>query len=221
MNRIGRYALVWVAAGPRRVLTSRESRLLSPASAHEILKQATADLHREVEAGFSALDLTVCGDYRRFLAAHALVIPAAERRLEENGIESLLPDWPERTRRRALAADLARLGAPPTDTPVNSEPLSPAGLLGESYVLEGSRLGAQVVLRMVTGSADPVIRETTSFLRHGSGERLWPLFLQKLNESVTDEAAIGEAVAAARGVFERFLEAQEVLLHREALVAGA
>src|SRR3569833_1520653 len=37
------------------------------------------------------------------------------------------------------------------------------------YVLEGSRLGARCLVRLVTRSSDPLVREATAYLRHGEG----------------------------------------------------
>src|SRR5262245_32318182 len=42
-----------------------------------------------------------------------------------------------------------------------------AGVLGTMYVLEGSRLGAQVLLKSVMRSSDAVATAATAYLSHG------------------------------------------------------
>jgi heme oxygenase len=80
-------------------------------------------------------------------------------------------------------------------------------VLGVMYVLEGSRLGAKYLLRAIDAGSDPQIAAATRYLRHGVGLRLWPNFLQTLeNQPVTpqDEAAI---IAGAHLAFALFAEA--------------
>jgi hypothetical protein len=48
------------------------------------------------------------------------------------------------------------------------------------YVLEGSRLGAQVLLQAVAGSSDAAVTAATAYLRHGAGRHLWQSFLALL-----------------------------------------
>ncbi len=72
------------------------------------------------------------------------------------------------------------------------------GAPGLLYVLEGSRLGGQVLLRQVLASPDPMVRGNARFLRHGEGLRLWSGFVawlaaRPMSES---EAAIQGALAA-------------------------
>lgn len=188
--------------------------------AHETLKAATADLHRAVEKGFSPLDLARPADYRQFLAAHALVIPPVEEALEDAGIAALLRDWPTRTRRDALRKDLAILGLEMPKAGPGPDLPTAASMLGAAYVLEGSRLGAQVITRMIGQNSDPKVMEATHFLKHGTGARLWPSFLAILNENVTGQAAIGEAQNSARRVFSLFLRTQRAAQGETAFATG-
>jgi heme oxygenase len=191
-----------------------------PFAAHQALKDATASLHRDVEDGFSSLDLTACGPYRQFLAVHALVIPAVEQALEAGGIARLLPDWRQRARRQALRDDLAILGWDGPERLPEFRFSGTAALLGAAYVLEGSRLGAQVVLRTIAQGTDAKVQEATHFLRHGEGLRLWPIFCPVLDREVTGNEPISEAGIAARRVFSSFLQAQQELLGDQALATG-
>ena len=71
--------------------------------------------------------------------------------------------------------------------------------------MEGSRLGASVILRKVQVSAVSEIRAATRFLNHGLGENHWNSFKIALTQIDADPEAIAVACAGARGAFERFL----------------
>jgi heme oxygenase len=170
------------------------------------LKEATAAAHQDLDAQFATFDLTACKGYRRFLEASAAALLPLEAALERAGVARLFPDWPERSRRDAITADLARLGG--TVRPMEEvTPLSRNAVFGTMYVLEGSRLGARYLLRRIAASDDPLLAEARAYLGHGAGRPLWPSFLARLErEPVTgdDEA---EAIAGARQAFAMFAEA--------------
>lgn len=169
----------------------------------ERMRDATAAAHRELDAQLSSFDLTVFHGYRRFLQASAGALLPLEAALVEAGVAKLLPDWPERARSHAIAADLARLGRDAQAT-VFVSPMTPSGVLGTMYVLEGSRLGAKFLLKTVADAADPRIGEATAYLSHGAGKRLWQSFLSKLaSEDTCDEDEAIEAARAAFAAFER------------------
>ncbi|KYG98242.1 heme oxygenase [Bradyrhizobium sp. DOA1] len=169
----------------------------------ERLRDTTAAAHRELDAQLSSFDLTVVAGYRRFLQASAGALLPLEAALVEAGVASMFPDWPERSRSAAIAADLGRLGSAAQPT-VSVPPLTPGGMLGTMYVLEGSRLGAKFLLKEVADAADPRITEATSYLSHGAGKRLWQSLLSKLqSEEVSDEDEVIEAARAAFAAFER------------------
>lgn len=160
-----------------------------------------------------SLELRDKADYERFLAAQAAVIVPLEEWLTDHGVRTVLPDWPTRQRAEAITEDLAGLGSEPgrgapltarIDLAFSSVP----ALLGIAYVLEGSRLGAQYLSRIVAASPDEAVRNNMHFLEHGTGQRLWPTFLQTLETWVNDPAAIEEAIRGARATFDLFLAAQ-------------
>jgi heme oxygenase len=172
------------------------------------LKQATAGQHAALDQGFGALDLKNRNDYRRFLAAQAAVMAPLEDWLTRHDIGRLLPDWPRRMRAPPLAADLAGLDATTERHDIVLGAPSAAAMLGVAYVLEGSRLGARFLSRIVARSRDEAVRANTRFLDHGAGLPLWPSFLATLETSVTDEGAAEEATRGARQTFAHFLAAQ-------------
>src|ERR1700761_420108 len=173
------------------------------ASAREYLKLSTRDLHSRLDAAAGVMRLETYPGYGDFLAAHAAALIPLEAALEKGGIDRLLPDWALRRRSAALSDDLADLGlscealAAPTFR-------SEAGLLGAAYVLEGSRLGARVVLGRV-GAESP-----TRYPSHGEGMRFWPNFLAVLERSAEVRRAPHHAVAAARAAFTLFISATPV-----------
>lgn len=169
----------------------------------DLLRSATAELHGRLDARFRALDLTVKADYLRFLAAQAAAVVPIEHALELAGVAKLVPDWDRRSRRAAILADLAILGQAmiPTETPAPAV-TSPAGIFGTLYVLEGSRLGGEVLLRRMLATAGPELCAATRFLSHGRGERLWGSFLAMLAKRPVGEN--GQLVRAAAGAFALF-----------------
>lgn len=174
----------------------------------ERLRTATAAAHARLDLRLGALDLTALPDYRRFLEVSAAGVLPLETKLEQSGVAEIIPDWPQRSRRGALLDDLAniagRVPAPPASITPESDVLDRGGMLGTLYVLEGSRLGAQVLLRRIKRSPDPLVAGTTAYLRHGSDRRLWPSFLEMLKahgDALDDDSS---AIAAARRAFATF-----------------
>ena len=180
----------------------------APISVRHHLRNATADLHAALDGGFGALDLKKRSDYRQFLAAQAAVWEPLEAWLTRHDIGRVLPDWPRRRRASALAADLAALGGvADVHDIVMGTPSLPA-MLGVTYVLEGSRLGARYLSRIIADSDDAAVRTNTRFLHHGVGLPLWPSFLETLEAHVTDADGVDEAARGARQAFAHFLTAQ-------------
>src|SRR5262249_13922791 len=143
------------------------------------LRQSTSDAHARLDAQFGGLDLRQRSDYRRFLEASVAALLPLEAALVEAGVEQVFPDWPLRSRRRAILDDLDRVGGVVRLLAIPPAP-NFGQLLGTMYVLEGSRLGAQVLLKAVSQSSDPVVASATAYLSHGMGQHLWQSFLVML-----------------------------------------
>jgi heme oxygenase len=120
----------------------------------------------------------------------------------------LPPDWPARRRTDAILADLAALGRPLPPASASPQPPAQAEAAGLLYVLEGSRLGGQLLLRRALASSDARVRDNTRFLRHGEGQRLWPSFAAWLAARPPAEA--GGAVVGALRAFSVFEAAQGI-----------
>jgi heme oxygenase len=162
------------------------------------LRNATAESHDAVDAVFSAFALDDAEGYRRFLRAQAAAFLPVESALEGAGIARLVPDWPERRRAALLHADLEELGENPPDA-IAAPPIDDAAsALGAAYVLEGSRMGGQLLRRMLPESMPA--RFLSAPMQPGSWRRLTDL----LDESLHLPGDMVTAVASARAVFACF-----------------
>lgn len=171
------------------------------------LKEATEPAHRRLDKEFAALDLARREHYRAFLTASAAALLPLETLIEAAGIKKLLGDWPVRSRRHALLNDLAGVAAPVVSLRLPHYEFETASLFGIVYVLEGSRIGARVLLRCVLASNDPIVKENVRYLQHGVSEQLWQSFLMRL-ESVPDVSHnIRRSVEGALFAFSAFEQA--------------
>jgi heme oxygenase len=164
----------------------------------EILREGTVDCHARVDRLMGCFDLSNRADYTEFLTIHGRIVPPIERWLEGNGVCAELPDWGERQRTSALYHDIGKLGlTPPRELSCVFENTasSRAGIL---YVIEGSRLGASLLVRRMT---DAGAEFPTSFLTHGSGRSLWPTFVAWLNRQKFDPVDTERGLKAAQDVF--------------------
>lgn len=180
-------------------------------SARFTLRDATADAHQAVEAGFNRLDLRRIDDYRTFLSNLAAAFVPLERALEAAGIDRFLPDWPQRRRRDLLTQDLADLGATVAPLTIPLLPNDAPALLGTAYVLEGSRLGGRAILSGLRSDTDPGVRAATRFLTpEPDNSRLWTSLLSALDRHLPDNATRNRAADAANVAFACFGRAQQV-----------
>jgi heme oxygenase (biliverdin-IX-beta and delta-forming) len=171
-----------------------------------LLKEATADAHRDLDARLTGLDLASLDGYRRFLEANAAALWPVEDALEAAGVADMFADWPQRARRAAMSADLARVGGELRPLPAMPG-LNRNGVFGALYVLEGSRLGAKYLLRGVAAAADPVVAAATAYLSHGAGQHFWQTYLTALEQEPATASDATEIVAAANSAFAMFAEA--------------
>jgi len=171
------------------------------------LKAATATAHHALDERLSGFDLTTTAHYRRFLQASAAALLPLETALEQAGVGKLVDDWAQRRRTPAITADLADLSGMVAPMRLTSRSLDRSFVFGTLYVLEGSRLGAAYLLRIVAAAADPRVRRATRYLRHGAGQGLWPSFLARL--AVEPVTAEGEdaMIESARGAFAMLVTA--------------
>jgi heme oxygenase len=165
------------------------------------LRGATDHLHRDLDRIAASFNLGDAAHYRRFLQANAATLIAIEQLLENAGVEQLLSDWRDRSRRAAILADLHSLQSDVQPLALRRTAPTPAEVFGILYVLEGSRLGARVQLDQVEASADENVRNASSYLSHGhpgEGSSLWRSFLEQLE---THEAADDQTQTVSGAVY--------------------
>lgn len=176
------------------------SRPSAPGIRHS-LRAATAQAHERLDACAQRVNLADRESYGRFLQAQSGPVMALEAALQDFGVARLLPDWPLRSRTSALHYDLEYLTLRPGSCRA-VRLTSAAEAFGTLYVLEGSRLGARVLLRQILAAA-PDIRPATRFLSHGSDQKLWTTFLQIL-EAKVGVNDLGGCIQGAHGTFAVF-----------------
>ena len=196
------------SAGAPTEFSTNPARCIGPpvAGLRDRLRNATAAAHARLDAQLVTLSLGELPDYRRFLELSAAALLPLETALIDAGVARLFPDWELRSRRHAILTDLVRVGGK-LHLLRGPEPLDHRAMLGTMYVLEGSRLGAKVLLRTIAQSADPVVTNATAYLRHGAGQQLWPSFLAALERhavALDDDASV---VTGALEAFGRFSDA--------------
>ncbi len=171
------------------------------------LRRATTELHAELDRCVAPLLSEGAAEYAAFLRGTAAALFPIEHALETAGVAAIIPDWNERSRRQTLARDLAEFGGnAPSTTPFAAIP-SDAYAFGVLYVLEGSRLGAASLVRLVARHPDARVHAATRYLNHGAGLKLWPRFVAQLEISEPVRNAPQEAVSGAIATFEAFAAA--------------
>lgn len=173
---------------------------------HQALRTHTQRLHETLDAGTSLPSLTRREGYVGLLLMNWPCV-AIEKALEQAGVRELLPDWDLRRRRFDLTADLAALNVSLPASPSLEVAPDPAAILGWSYVLEGSRVGAKFILRSVEANASADILGATRFLMHGRGTDFWGSFQTALATIDDNPGAIATACDSACAAFECFLAA--------------
>jgi heme oxygenase len=185
------------------MVSSAAMKASSRSPAHDQLRSSTHHLHQLIDSHFDLAAISSEVGYPAFLLA-SWPFAAIEVALEGAGIHGVLPDWDKRRRREALALDLRHCGIEPPC--LNRLEIAPdhGTLLGWSYVLEGSRLGASMILQAMNKSSEQPAR-ATHFLHHGDGEYLWQSYKAALSTIDCDPRAISNACEGAKLAFHCLL----------------
>ena len=173
---------------------------------HERLRAATAAAHAALERDLDwASRVATLSGYRDLLARlrglHAVYEPAIGLALADEDF------FGPRRRLAKLDADLARLGLAPgavAALPIPAQvALSPRNALGALYVLEGSTLGGQAILRDVERRLGLGPGPGTLYYRgHGPAtSAMWRALLARLDGLSGDPAAEDEVAAAGVTTF--------------------
>lgn len=176
--------------------------------AHRLLREQTRDAHdaAEASAGMRALlggTLDETG-YRELLAAQLSLFRAWET--ERSGeIAAVAGEWAYQSRVPSLVADLSADGPlRPSALPQGHghvQSVEPA-FWGELYVIEGSTLGGQVIVRYLRGRFPALPHAFYAMGERAPGQ--WRHFQQALDAALPGIATQHLAIAGAQGMFARY-----------------
>lgn len=170
------------------------TRISDTGRTRQLLREATMESHRRVDAAFGDFSLESQADYRSFLTAHGRALGAMEPVAQ-----------PQRSRLPLLAQDLAALGEDmPEPLPIQQD-MKEGHRWGLLYTLEGSRLGGALLSRQV-GQGLP--RAYLSAV-HDKGE--WIAFQRALESALAEggEGWLEDAVQGALAAFALFATAAQ------------
>lgn len=169
-------------------------------NALERLRRSTDADHVQVDRAFSRFDLADRAGYCRFLTVHAQATFGVEEYLLGHDD---LPHW--RPRSALLEADLAELRVPQATASQFSTSGTLANRLGVLYVLEGSRLGASVLLRRVKHGL-PI-----RYLSARHQQREWRTLLAAIEQQAILGGApfVASLIEGARACFQHYLSAAD------------
>ncbi len=183
-------------------------------SRRELLKAATQDAHRDLDARVSTAHyFTSPAGYADWLATSYRFHSIAEKALEAGGVASMLTDWPARKKTPLIARDLADLGVavalpvvgPSVSQVVGDDQFHLAdanACLGALYVIEGASMGARVLLvaaRRLGMSAQHGARQLTAAAESFGPWHTFVAMLEAAPSTTLGEAAM---IDAARRTFD-------------------
>lgn len=182
----------------------------SPGLIRARLREETSAAHERVDALYSRFNLGVPDGYTAFLLAQARAFLPVEAALTDAGAGEIIADWAGRLRSPTLALDLAALGRA-LPAPLPAPDLSTgAEILGAAYVLEGSRLGGALLRRRVPAD------QPLTFMAASEPGR-WRAFVALLEQRLTGQEAIEQAISAALATFAVFERSATLALAQDPL----
>ncbi len=142
--------------------------------------------------------------YRKYLIATLASRVRLESMLEASGVEALVPDWAQRRIVPQLLEDLHDLGGgAPMPVEATRNPVDMAAIVGTLYVLEGSGLGATILLKQAVKLGMSETFGARHLVRQVSNQRSWRDMLQTIETTpVSDEDGCDLAAITAFAVFE-------------------
>lgn len=170
------------------------------------LREATRQDHRHLDHDPELQRLVLPGLSKEGYAQTLMAMYRPQAGLEgavKQGAERLgVSDRLSPMRLPLLEADLKTLDRTPPSQPagfVLPVATSIAALMGQRYVLEGSRLGAEVLTRTIRRALGDSI--PLSFFSAPKGRRYWQEFIEEADAYCTTGPAQGEVLVAARQAF--------------------
>lgn len=177
----------------------------------DALRQATSHLHAAVDAGMPLSGAAPSlADYHAHLCllrdwVHALrELPGVAPRLDAEAA-ALTVDIADCERLRASASPATRTTLQGSDSSSTTDADAEARAWGVAYVIEGSRLGGQVLYRRL---AEPLAPHPLRYLQ-GAGAQTgahWRAFLESLRAALDTPARVQAACEGAAWAFDRLLQ---------------
>lgn len=166
------------------------------------LRQETRANHEALDRLFDGLTIDDSALYRRFIRMNHAAHAAIEPRLATSPIA---PTWSRSAgpRLAGLQADMQALELQPLEGPdLHLDFADPASAAGIAYVLEGSRLGAKMILK--GARANGAVKAPTHYLEASSETAPFADFLNALSEWARSEDDARRCIAAADAGFAHF-----------------
>lgn len=165
-----------------------------------VLKQQTQAHHEDVDRAMSELDLAVAADYARFLQINLLGFRAMRAAVPAESAAALSLA----AMIRQATADLAVLGRADPGLPLPV--LAPVHPLAAEYVIEGSRLGSQVLKRLWARSEDANVLQAGAYLTQPRAAEAWRDVCARLSTIDATSSEAAEIIQDSRRIFDCFLE---------------
>lgn len=174
------------------------------------IKRATDEAHARVEGIVQRAGMFSSREsYRRYLEATFAMRARFERALDDSGAALIWPEWPSRKIADLVAQDIADLGGVAPAAAVLQRRLSTAELLGVLYVLEGSSLGARVLVKAVAELGLTASSGARHMFRQAGDRDAWRSFTAMM--AAAPEAPSHEA---ANATFDAFADAYSLAATR-------
>ncbi len=169
------------------------------------LKRATDEAHARLEeiVQSSGMFASVEG-YRRYLAATWAMRDRFEHLLDINGAAEIWPEWPSRRIAALAAHDMADLHLSKPPQILSQTRLNRSELLGVLYVMEGSSLGARILVRMVSALGFSNDFGARHLFAAASSTSAWRSFI-----AVLDASPKSPCQDTATAVFNAFADAYQ------------
>lgn len=179
---------------------------------HGQLREATLASHAALDAAVGSFGSL--REYSRYLSAMAAFRAPVEATLAASGDIAPSGMTLPPTLSPALSADMADLGVPPATTGSASlAPLvkSPSGVAGALYVLEGSAVGARILVRRAAALGLDATHGARHLVAQASDRARWPRFLLALERvpAFDLDAAISAATAVFASASSAFREVRD------------
>lgn len=169
----------------------------------EATKAAHLNLEKKVVRKLKAIRSNA--DYADVLKYFYSYFSQVEQAIAPFITEQLLPDYKERRNSSYIKKDIEELGGQVSETPVIGLPVIETQLqaLGALYVMEGSIMGGQIIVKML--EKDGITKGISFFSGYGeaTGQK-WGVFTAVMNQAASTPEQEAIAIQAANETFDCF-----------------